>query len=313
MRSSRRPVSRKRETVPVAGVVRPGQTELIRQGQRINRIDYELCALPFVREKLRCKEIYVQGASRYRDPDADLPEDFAAKRAEYYADLKLPLSADEFIAKEQEAMKAALARLDKGLPKNKKVTITQRNKKPWIKVTPLDPQPEPKNLAAVKAEVGRRWGNIFLLDMLKEADLRIGFTNLFKSPTPHEILPREILQIRLLLCLYALGTNAGVKRVACGTQTESFRDLFYVLKRFISRDALRAAIAEIANAVLRERDISIWGEATAHAARARSPATETSATPAPGGSLMRWRRQQLEEATMAEVVLARILHRGWRM
>jgi TnpA family transposase len=252
-----------KETIPVEGVIKPGQTDLIRQGQRINRIDYELCALPVVREKLRCKEIYVSGASRYRDPDADLPQDFAAKRKEYYADLKLPLSADEFIAKEQQSMNAALTMLNKGFPKNKQVTITTKNGKPWIKVTPLDPQPEPKNLAALKAEVGRRWGDIFLLDMLKEADLRIGFTNLFKSPTPQEALPREILQIRLLLCLYALGTNAGIKRVASGSQTESFRDLFYVLKRFINKDGLRAAIAEIANAVLRERDITIWGEATA--------------------------------------------------
>ena len=62
--------------------------------------------------------------------------------------------------------------------------------------------------------------------------LRIGFTPLFKSPTPHEILPREILQRRLLLCLFGLGTNAGIKRVASGSQTESYRDLLYVLQAF---------------------------------------------------------------------------------
>jgi len=136
------------------------------------------------------------------------------------------------------------------------------NSIPWIKVTPVDPQPEPKNLASLKAEVGRRWNQLYLLDMLKEGDLRIGFTPLFKSPTPHEILPREILQRRLLLCLFGLGTNAGMKRVASGSQTESYRDLLYVLHRFINKDNLRAAIAEIANAVLRERNVVIWGEAT---------------------------------------------------
>jgi hypothetical protein len=129
-------------------------------------------------------------------------------------------------------------------------------------VTPVDKQPEPKNLATLKAEVGRRWNQLYLLDMLKEGDLRIGFTTLFKSPTPHEILPREILQRRLLLCLFGLGTNAGIKRVASGSQTESYRDLLYILHRYINRDGLRAAIAEIANAVLRQRDVSIWGEAT---------------------------------------------------
>jgi hypothetical protein len=81
--------------------------------------------------------------------------------------------------------------------------------------------------------------------MLKEGDLRIGFTPLFKSPTPHEILPREILQRRLLLCLFGLGTNAGIKRVASGSQTENYRDLLYVLHRYINKDGLRAAIAEL--------------------------------------------------------------------
>ena len=75
-------------------------------------------------------------------------------------------------------------------------------------------------------------------------------------------MPREILQRRLLLCLFGLGTNAGIKRVASGSQTESYRDLLYVLHRYINKDGLRAAIAEIANAVLRERDVAIWGEAT---------------------------------------------------
>jgi TnpA family transposase len=250
------------EVIPIEGVVKPNQRELVQQGQKINRINYELCALPGLREKLRCKEVYVEGASRYRNPDKDLPMDFEVRRAEYYAQLQKPLSADDFIAIQKQEMHDALTMFDTGLPRNQKVAITTKNGRPWIKLTPVDPQPEPKNLASLKAEVGRRWNQLYLLDMLKEGDLRIGFTSLFKSPTPHEILPREILQRRLLLCLFGLGTNAGIKRVASGSQTESYRDLLYVLHRFINKDSLRAAIAEIANAVLRERNIAIWGEAT---------------------------------------------------
>jgi DNA-binding cell septation regulator SpoVG len=250
------------EVIPIEGVVKPNQRELVQQGQKINRINYELCALPGLREKLRCKEIYVEGASRYRAPDEDLPMDFDTKRTDYYAQLQKPLSAEEFIETQKRELQEALIMLDQGMPKNKKVEITRKNGKPWIKVTPVDPQPEPKNLASLKAEVGRRWNQLYLLDMLKEGDLRIGFTPLFKSPTPHEILPREILQRRLLLCLFGLGTNAGIKRVASGSQTENYRDLLYVLHRYINKDGLRAAIAEIANAVLRERNVAIWGEAT---------------------------------------------------
>ncbi len=250
------------EKVPLDNVVPDDWLEAVKQGKRINRINYELCVLKVLREKLRSKEIYVKGASRYRNPDEDLPADFNAKRIEYYADLHKPLSAHEFIEIQKKELQEALEMFDKGMPENQKVKLITRNGKPWIKVSPLDPQPEPKNLTSLKVEVGRRWNQLYLLDILKEADLRIGFTSLFKSPTPFEKLPREILQKRLLLCLFGLGTNAGIKRIASGSQTESYRDLFYIRNRFINRDGLRAAIASVANAILRERMVGIWGEAT---------------------------------------------------
>jgi Tn3 transposase DDE domain/Domain of unknown function (DUF4158) len=250
------------EAIPIEGVVKADQLELIQQGQRINRINYELCVLKAAREKLRCKEIYVQEAYRYRNPDEDLPQDFPVQRQRYYGDLALPLSADEFIVQQKAEMKQALEEFDRYLPINGKVEITKKNGRQWIKLTPVDPQPEPKNLVSLKAEIGSRWKQLYLLDMLKEGDLRVGFTSLLKSPTPHENLPREILRRRLLLCLFGLGTNAGIKRVASGSQTESYRDLLYILHRYISKDGLRSAIAEIANAILRERNTAIWGEAT---------------------------------------------------
>jgi TnpA family transposase len=249
------------EKVPLDNIVPDDWLEAVKPGQRVNRINYELCVIKVLREKLRCKEIYVKGAARYRNPDEDLPADFNAKRIEYYAGLHKPLSANEFIEIQKKEMQEALEMFDKGMTRNQKVKFIERNGRPWIKVSPLDPQPEPKNLASLKVEVGRRWNQLYLLDILKEADLRIGFTFLFKSPTPFEKLPREILQKRLLLCLFGLGTNTGIKRVASGSQ-ESYRDLFYIRNRFINRDGLRAAIASVANAVLRERMVSIWGDAT---------------------------------------------------
>jgi hypothetical protein len=61
------------------------------QGQRrVNRISYELCVLHMLRERLRCKEIWVVGADRYRNPDEDVPTDFVAQRQTYYTVLQLP-------------------------------------------------------------------------------------------------------------------------------------------------------------------------------------------------------------------------------
>ncbi len=42
-------------------------------------------AIQALREKLRCKEIWVAAAEKWRNPDLDLPADFEANRAENYA------------------------------------------------------------------------------------------------------------------------------------------------------------------------------------------------------------------------------------
>ena len=53
----------------------------------MNRLTYELCVLETLREQLRCKEVWVTGADRYRNPDEDLPADFAERRVTYYGAL----------------------------------------------------------------------------------------------------------------------------------------------------------------------------------------------------------------------------------
>ena len=101
-----------------------------------------------------------------------------------------------------------------------------------------------------------------LLDILKEADLRIGFTQHFKSPATRETLDRETLQKRFLLCLYGLGTNTGIKRVSMGDHGQSYQELLYTRRRFLHQDQLHAAIVDIANATFQARLPHIWGEGT---------------------------------------------------
>jgi hypothetical protein len=83
------------DTVPLAGIVprelRPLVIEQESTGpSRIHRMHYEICMLQTLRERLRCKEIWVEGANRYRNPDADVPQDFAEKRTSYYQQLDQP-------------------------------------------------------------------------------------------------------------------------------------------------------------------------------------------------------------------------------
>ncbi|MEE8290774.1 MAG: Tn3 family transposase, partial [Candidatus Tectomicrobia bacterium] len=254
------------EEVPIEGVVRDLWRDVVmetdNQGQpRVNRISYELCVLQALRERLRCKEVWVVGADRYRNPDEDVPTDFGVQRQTYYAALQLPTDANVFIRQLQQEMREELTALDRNVPTNPEVSILEKAGG-WIKLSPLAPQPEPANLVGLKEEITRRWPMTSLLDILKETDLRVGFTHLFRSPTAWENLDRETLQYRLLLSLYGMGTGAGLKRVGMGHNGVSYRDLLYIRRRFISKDHLRQAIAQVVNGIFEVRLPEIWGEGT---------------------------------------------------
>jgi hypothetical protein len=134
--------------VPIDGMVRPPLQELLIETDpdgedRINRINDEICTLQALREQLRCKEIWVEGANRYRNPDDELPKDFDEKRALYYNALTLPMDADTCIAKVQHDLHEALSEFDRGLPRNPKVRLRAYGDH-RIVLTPLDVEPTPR-------------------------------------------------------------------------------------------------------------------------------------------------------------------------
>ncbi|MEV4248850.1 transposase [Streptosporangium canum] len=106
-------------------------------------------------------------------------------------------------------------------------------------------------------------GIIDLLDFLKESDFVTDFTDAFTTVATREATPREVIRKRLLLVLYALGTNVGIKRVADGGRHgETEAALRATRHLFVNRDNLRAAIATLVNATLRMRDPLWWGNGT---------------------------------------------------
>jgi hypothetical protein len=140
------------EEVPLDGVVRglwrDAVVEKDTAGEdRVNRVTYEVAVLEALREQLRCKEIWVVGGNRYRNPDEDLPSDFEANREAHYQALDLPLDGDRFISELQNEMREALGTLDAGLKKNPAVRITPKGGG-GITLTPLDKQPDPPTLTA---------------------------------------------------------------------------------------------------------------------------------------------------------------------
>ena len=85
--------------------------------QRVVRTVYEVVTFQALRDHLRCKEIWITGADRWRNPDKDLPADFETHRAQHYASLRKPLDPSAFITDLREEMRAELDALHGALPR----------------------------------------------------------------------------------------------------------------------------------------------------------------------------------------------------
>ena len=129
------------EEIPIDGVIKPKWQDIVIETDengthRINRINYEICVLQALRDKLRCKEIWVPRADRFRNPDDDLPQDFPDKRDFYYSELGKTQDANEFVSDLQSQMREALTNLNKSIPKNENVRVLAQGKNK-ISITPL--------------------------------------------------------------------------------------------------------------------------------------------------------------------------------
>jgi hypothetical protein len=119
------------ERVTVEGAVRPDWHDLMyrqdpRGRQRVVRAFYECAVFESLREGLKTKDIWVTGADKWRNPDEDLPPDFAQRRAENYAALGKPLDPAQFIELFKAELSTELAALRDILPRLPFLDIAER-------------------------------------------------------------------------------------------------------------------------------------------------------------------------------------------
>jgi HEAT repeat protein len=80
----------------------------------------------------------------------------------------------------------------------------------------------------------------------------------------YERIERDVLQRRLLLALFALGTNMGIRAImATGEHGDSEAAWRHVRRHFITVDNLRAAVTRPVNSTFAARDTTWWGRGTA--------------------------------------------------
>ena len=204
-----------------------------------------------------CKGVWVAGAMDVPRPGRGPARDFDERRAENYAQLRKPLDPSEFIGQLQEEMHAELAALDAALPL------------PWLEVKPRPGQPgrdqaysarraaRAAGLSQLKKVITRQWGTVPLIDILKEAVLRSECRATITSMTG-DAVGGQLLE-RLLLVLYAYGTNTGIRAVAAGDHGHGEEQLYYTRRRYLTANLVQALAVDIANATFAARAGAVWG------------------------------------------------------
>lgn len=227
--------------------------------RRAVRTVYEIRTFEALCDQLKCKGVWVVGAMEFRNPDEDLPRDFEVRRTEHYRALRKPLDPALFIDALQSEMRAELGALNDAMLLDWLQIRPRPGNQGSVKLSPLDALPEPQNLGRLKKVITGRWGTVPLIDVLKEAVLRSDCGTTISSMFGRADAAGGQLLERLLLVLYAYGTNTGIRAVAAGEHGHREEELYYVRRRYLNPELVRALAIDIANATFGARRQSIWG------------------------------------------------------
>ena len=251
---------------PIVGVIPSNWHDMvvsIDKGQlRVNKYNYEIAVFERLMELLIVKSVWVHRSYRYRNPNKDLVDDFDENFEHYCKLLGLPINGDEFVEKLKNEVIKSLEELNSNIPNNDKVKIVQSKNSANIKLSPLSAQEEPPNIIKLQDEISKEYSMIHLLDVLKECDLRVNFVSELQTIGKISNIEFNDLQKRLLLCIFALGSNTGLKGISLANADISHSDLRYVKQRYINPANIRNAIRIVVNKVFEIRNPDIWGKAT---------------------------------------------------
>ncbi|WP_341789694.1 Tn3 family transposase [Rickettsia endosymbiont of Polydrusus tereticollis] len=251
---------------PIEGIIptnwHPMVVQVDKDVIKVNKYNYELAVLEELKRFLNFKAIWIKRSYRYRNPEEDIPKDFEQKKQQYYQELGLPLDDKEFITKLQNALERGLENLNSKIPNNNLVKIKTSTVGKNITITPSEAQKDPNNIIALQKEITGRWSSINLIDILKETDLLTNFTRQMETIAKSSSIEPSGLRKRLLLCLYGIGSNTGLKRISIANGDVNYSDLRYIKKRYINATNVRNSIRLIINNILKIRNPDIWGEAT---------------------------------------------------
>ncbi len=181
----------------------------------VDRAGYACCVLDQLRTRLRRRDVYAPGSTRWGDPRAELlTEDvWGAGRDAYYEDLALEPDPDSLVGQLSDTLDAAWRRTAAGYAANPDLRVEHRHGRDELVLSPLDAQPEPASLVALRDEIDKLLPEVEIADLPLEVHAWTGFLNEYTHISGQDVREPGLPET-LSALLVSESCNVGLTPVA---------------------------------------------------------------------------------------------------
>lgn len=219
-----------------------------------NRRLYETAVLATLRDKLRSGDIWVERSANYRRFDSYLlPQDAVPEVA---ARLKLPATADEWLAGRSAELDRRLRRFSRRLQRGELAGVELRDGRLHVMPVKATATPEARAFAD---RIEAMMPPARITELLHEVNRATGFAAAFTNLRTGERCDDESA---LLAAVLADATNLGLGRMAAASHGVTRDKLIWTADAYIRPDTYKAALARIVDAHHALPIASTWGDGT---------------------------------------------------
>jgi Tn3 transposase DDE domain/Domain of unknown function (DUF4158) len=229
-----------------------------------NRRAYECAVLTTLRDEIKRGNVWIRGSTRFgKLDDYFLPDaTWTGRRQEFFRKAGLPANPTEAATWLTIRLNAAYDRFLAALPANTSLTI---DKEGWHLATDpaeaLSPADE-AGLAALRTWLRDKIPTIRLPELLIAVDNDLDWTRHFLPRGRRDTRTAdEVCQV--VATIMAYGCNLGPETMAQLTERVSYEDIQRITDWYLHEEALRAALADIVNAMLALDTTQVWGDGSA--------------------------------------------------
>lgn len=223
-------------------------------GDKPDRHLWETAVLAHLRNKWRSGDVWIERSANYRRFDSYLLP--PAQVAPIAAGLKLPATADEWLADRGRELDRRLKRFAHRLGRGEVEGVSFENGKLSISPVRADESVAAKQLAA---RIDGMMPRVRITEHLHEVARSTGFAQAFTNVRTREPHDNENA---LLAAILADGSNLGLARMAEASQGVTADQLIWTKSAYIAPDNYKAALARIIDAHHGLPIAAVWGQGT---------------------------------------------------